>query len=306
MLGGKEEVVLLILRNGFDLSNQNDYDMILRQATQAGYIDLIQFLQKIYASSSGESNSAPRKAVEAAILKGQLGVLERFFRRSPDPKQYLPSDAVSTAALGGQDHMVALLLDKGLDIEREGPFGTPLRAASLMGHESTVRILLDRGAKVGACGSLGDALQAAAMKGHVLITKLLIQEGKNTNSRGGYYGNALQAASYRGHKKAVEVLLDAGANVHGQGLSRDAFHAAAEGGHEDIVRLFLESGFKFYHTAPRWVQQRCRIPSPYKNLLRDASPNRAQESWERHVDQLKPPEWQNRASASDFHHILGA
>lgn len=66
------------------------------------------------------------------------------------------------------------------------------------------------------------------MKGHVLVTKLLIQEDAHVNSRGGHYGNALQAAAYTGHKNAVEILLEAGANVHEQGLSKDAFHVAAE------------------------------------------------------------------------------
>lgn len=173
-------------------------------------------------------------------------MLERLLQKSPHPKQDLPSDTVSTAALGGQDDMIAPFLDKGLDIEREGPFGAPLRAASLMGHMSTVRKLLDCGAKVGACGSLGDALQAAAMKGYVSITQLLIQEGADVNSRGGYYGNPLQAATYRGHKKVVEILLDGGANVHGQGLSRHAFDAAVDGGYEEIVRLFIERDFKLY------------------------------------------------------------
>lgn len=201
--------------------------------------------------------------------------------------------------------MVGLLLDKGLDVEREGPFGTPLRAASLMGHESTVRILLGRGSKIGACGSLGDALQAAATKGHVSVTELLIQEGADANSRGGYYGNALQAAAYRGHMKVVEVLLNAGADVHRQGLSRDAFHAAAEGGHEEIVHFFLECGYEFYHTldGPRYNRAEA---SPYKDLLRDSSPSRTGKSRERDADQSNSPDWQNNDSAADHHHLLGA
>lgn len=77
-----------------------------------------------------------------------MGVLERFLRKFLDPKQCLPSDAVSRAALGGQNHMVALLMGNGIDIEREALFGTPLRAARLMGLESTVRILLNRDASL--------------------------------------------------------------------------------------------------------------------------------------------------------------
>ncbi len=305
LLGDNEEVALLVLGSGFGVFSQNDYDVILQQAAQAGHIEVVQLLQKTYASSFGESGSTQGKAIHAAIVKGRLGVLERFFWRPPGFKRYLPGDAISTAALGGQDHMIGLLLDKGLDVEREGPLGTPLRAASLMGHESTIRILLGRGAKIGACGSLGDALQAAATKGHVSITKLLIQEGADANSRGGYYGNALQAAAYRGHKKVIEVLLNAGADMHRQGLSRDAFHAAAEGGHYEIVNLFLERGFVFSHPPHLPLFYR-RPPSRYKDLLRDASLSRAKKSREHDADQSRSQDWQNQSSAADLRHLLHA
>lgn len=58
---------------------------------------------------------------------------------------------------------MALLLDKWLDIEREGQFSTPIRASSLFGHDSTVQLLLNHGAKADGTSSLGIALQAAAM-----------------------------------------------------------------------------------------------------------------------------------------------
>lgn len=298
LLGGHEEVALVLLENGFDISSQSDCNSILQQAAQAGFTEVVRFLQKTYTSIFENSGSAQSKAIEAAVVKGRLGVLERFIHKFSDPKLALPSDAISAAAFGGQNSIITLLLDKGLDIELEGRFGTPLRAASLMGYESTVRTLLDRGAKVNMCGSLGDALQASATKGHVLITRLLIKEGANVNSRGGLYGNALQAAAYRGHQKVVKALLDAGANVHQKGISMDALHAAAEGGHEVIVRYFLESGFQFRHTPQEPLYSKSG-PSQYKNLLRESSPSRVKDSRERHVEDTKPPDWRDRASASN-------
>ena len=298
-LGDHEKVALILLEDGFDISNQNDYDSILQRAAQAGFTGVVRLLQKTYTSLSEKSGSVQCKAVEAAIIKGRLGVLERFLQKSSDPKHVLPSDAISTAALGGQNSVITLLLDKGLDIEYEGRFGTPLRAASLMGHESTVRVLLGQGAKVNVCGSLGDALHASAMKGHVSITRLLIEEGADVNSRGGFYGNALQAAAYRGHETVVKVLLDAGADVHRKGISRDALHAAAEGGHEVIVRCILESGFNFQHTPPG--PQFCMLPrSRYKDLLRGSSPSRVKVNRAPHIEPTKLPDWSERASASTF------
>ena len=107
-----------------------------------------------------------------------MGALGRFPGKSSDPMHRLPADAVSIATIGEHNSMIVPLLDRGQDIEREGLFGTPLRAASLMGHESNVWMLLHRDAKADVFSSLGDALQASAVKGHVSIAKMLIKTGQ--------------------------------------------------------------------------------------------------------------------------------
>jgi ankyrin repeat protein len=302
-LGGHENITLMLLENKFEISDQADYDLILRQAAEVGYTEVVRFLQNKYAFLFGDLGSPKCKAIEAAIFKGRIGVLERQIRKAANPKTDLPSDAVAIAALGGQDVIVKLLIDSGLDIDREGPFGTPLRAASIMCHESTVRLLLKLGARLDVSGSLGDPLQAAAMRGHESITKMLLNEGANVNRYGGFYGTALQAAAHRGHQRIVEILLDAGADVHQGGFSRDSFHAASEGGHENIVRLFLESGFKVQHTLPG-PRFRMSGPSPYKNLLREASPGRAKDFRCASGKQFKLEGWRERASALDFHYVF--
>lgn len=273
LLGGREEVAQVLMENNYQILRQHDYSSALHQAAQAGFTKIVRLLQKTFAASFEQSISTHRSAIEAAIFKGQQGVLNQFLRKPPGPHSDLLKCALSTAALGGQDPMVLQLLERGLDIEGEGRFGTPLRAASLMGHESTARLLIEHGANVKTCGVLGDAIQASSMKGHVLITKLLIREGAAVNNQGGLYGNALQAAAFRGHQKVVTLLLDAGADAHRQGLYRDAFHAAAEGGQEGVLHQLLGRGFEFRHPPPPPL---CMLspPSPYKVLLREASPSR--------------------------------
>lgn len=148
-LGGHENITLMLLENKFEISDQADYDLILRQAAEVGYTEVVRFLQNKYAFLFGDLGSPKCKAIEAAIFKGRTGVLERQIRKAVNPKTDLPSDAVAIAALGGQDVIVKLLIDNGLGIDQEGPFGTPLRAASIMCHESTVRLLLKLGGKIG-------------------------------------------------------------------------------------------------------------------------------------------------------------
>ena len=221
------------------------------------------------------------------------------------PMDVLPEQSLSVAALGGQNGMIQFLLDKGFDLEHEGQFGSPLRAASIMGHESTVQLLLGLGADVAANGSFGDALQAAATKGHVTIVKMLSHKGADVKAEGGYYGNSLQAAAFQGHQEVAKILLNAGAEVYQLGFSKDAFHAAAEGGNEEIVHLFLERGFTL-RSPLHPPSALLRSPSPFRNFLRDVSPAPENQNT---LSRLRPPRSSRprpSISASPLHGIDGA
>ncbi|KAL8861940.1 MAG: hypothetical protein Q9178_001810 [Gyalolechia marmorata] len=244
ILAGHKEVAILLLRDKYDLSDKEEHDKILQQAAEAGFVEVVQLLQKEYASMYGTLGSSNFKALEAALFKGRTKLIQRHIERSSNPSDTMPKDCIAVAALGGQDALITFLVGNCFDLNQDSRYGTALRAACLMGHESTVRHLLDLGVALETSSSLGDPLQAAAVQGHATIAKILLTNGVNVNSQTGLYGTALQAAAYRGHQRVVEILIDARANVYQEGFARDAFHAASEGGHEDIVRLFLEEGFK--------------------------------------------------------------
>ena len=301
MLADHENIAMLLLDGRFDVSNQGEYDSILQQAAETGFSDVVQLLQKKYAFLYGALGSSRCRAVEVAIFKGRIGVVERYMKKLSDPKLDMPKDAIATAALGGQDAMISLLVDWGLDPNQEGVLGTPLRAASIMCHESTTRLLLRLGASLHVSGSFGEPLQAAAMRGHESITRFLLSHGADVDGKGGLYGTALQAAAHRGHRKVVEILLDAGANVHQGGFSRDAFHAASEGGHEGIVRLLLERGFKVALPLPKI---KCWSLGMSRDLLRDASPSRYQKAKPFRHYPAELEEWHKRASMIDFAYVV--
>ena len=176
------------------------------------------------------------------------------------------------AALTGDVRGLRQLLDGGQDIEEHGQLGSPLRGACLMGHESCAALLLERGANANANPNHGSPLQAAASQGNLQIVELLLKNGAAVESHGGLFGTALQAAAYRGHLEVVKALLDAGAHVSREGIARDAFHAAIEGGHEETVRFFLATGFTYHYDVDviscRYTRRGAR------NLLREASPSR--------------------------------
>jgi len=210
----------------------------------------------------------------------------------------MAKDAIATAALGGQDAMTEFLLEKGLNLNEEGVLGTPVRAASIMCHESTVRLLLRLRASLHVSASFGEPLQAAAMRGHESITRALLSHGADVNNQSGLYGTAVQAAVHRGHGKVVEILLDAGADVHQGGFSRDACHAASEGGHERIIRLLLDKVYKAQHTPPGLMCRKIHLSS-YRNLLREASPRRALDRKSIQDYQPASMDWRERASVTE-------
>ena len=307
LLADNENIALLLLDGRFEISNQAEFDSILQQAAGTGCTDVVRFLQKKYSSIYGDFGSSRCRAVEIAIFKGRMGVVERYVQNLGDPKIEMPKGAIATAALGGQNAMINFLIDHKLDLNQEAYLGTPLRAASVMCHESTVRLLLRLGASVHVSGSFGEPLQAAAMRGHESITRTLLSHGADVNSHGGIYGTALQAAAHRGHQKIVEILLEAGADIYRKGFSRDAFHAASEGGHEGIVSLLFEKGFKvrqpFRYESPQDLMAPSYLmapPSRYRNLLRDASPSQYQKVKATEDHQAGLREWRKRASMTDF------
>ncbi|EXK81696.1 hypothetical protein FOQG_13872 [Fusarium oxysporum f. sp. raphani 54005] len=274
--GGHEDIVLGLIRYDATIDSEDDYEQVIQMATEYGFIRVIdQLLRPEFKRFiDKETPDKNKMRLAKAIKGGQLFVLQRqLSKTSSDAKDIFPKDAVAIAALYGHTDIVKYLLEQGLDIEAEGQFGTPLRSACLMNHKSTVEELLQRGANVNTEERKGNALYVAAVKGHADIVRILLEEGADLHQKTRPSGTALQAAAYYGHKLVVERLLDAGANVHAEGSSLDAFHAAAEGGHQEIIMLFLERGYKFLYEPPGPKYSRAR-PSPYRPLYREASPGR--------------------------------
>jgi ankyrin repeat protein len=237
----REHVALILLKRSPLPMSQDTFDPVFEAAAGMGFTELLNYLHSTSNSLSDKTKLIPSGA-ERTFHDSKVDLFPKYFQN-----RALPNDAIATAAFYGQNKIIEFCIDKGLDIEHEGPFGTPLRAASLMGHGTTVRLLLDKDVEINANGSFGDALQAAAMRGHLSITTILIQSGVAVDNSGGYYGNALQAATYRGHIDVVKALLAAGAPIGQNGLFSDAMTAAVSAGNQPIADLLLRSGYQSLH-----------------------------------------------------------
>ncbi|KAI1739627.1 ankyrin repeat-containing domain protein [Xylaria scruposa] len=276
--GQQEDIVLLLLQQDPAIRNQEDYLEVVGGAALSGFLRVLEHLETSPLTSVYNTPVDKMKfKISKAIRGGQHGVLSRFFKNAQDIAAILPQEAISLAAVYGHDAVVKLLANKG-SLEGGQNLGSPLRCASMMNRESTVRLLINLGADVNMLDAYGSALQAASMNGHTRIVKLLLAEGAKVNQQGGIYGTALQAAAYHGHREIVDLLLESSASAYISGLAKDAFHAAVEGGHHDIIQHMLERGLLDKRARLNFASSRSMAsmagPPIYKSLLRDSSPSR--------------------------------
>jgi ankyrin repeat protein len=235
--GGHSHTAEFLLKGCVSIDTQKEYDKLFDIASDLGTVAILQYLRTRYPKYAA-SKPVSSKALDSAFRKGLLSQIKAYAKRTP-----LPIDSIAIASYYGQNETVLFCLDRGLDIEEVGSFGSPLRAASLMGHASTVRKLLDHGAAVNNGGTFGDPLQAAAMHGHVAVAEILLQHGAGVNNSGGYYGSALQAAAYRGHEDVTQLLISSGADMYQSGLFRNTFCAAVTAGQDNIIELLIRNGY---------------------------------------------------------------
>ncbi|KAJ3826340.1 ankyrin repeat-containing domain protein [Lentinula raphanica] len=151
--------------------------------------------------------------------------------------------AFQTAAFGGHNEIIQLLLKHNADINKKGGyFGTALHAAISGGYKKITYLLLKYNADVNAEGGYyGTAIQTAASAGDLDIIQVLLNHNANLNTQGGYYGTALQAASFNGYKDIVQLLLNSGAEVNVQGgRYGNALQAAVAENHQDVIKILLK------------------------------------------------------------------
>ncbi|MCJ1270669.1 hypothetical protein MMC22_010566 [Lobaria immixta] len=108
----------------------------------------------------------------------------------------------------------------------------------------------------------------AAYLDEVEVVQSLLSQGADPNDLSIYFGFALFAAARRGHPGIVKLSLDNGADAHTCGrfeqdahFLRTAIVAAAEAGHENIIRILMEPKYKhptpgeaYYYALKRLVE----------------------------------------------------
>jgi ankyrin repeat protein len=118
--------------------------------------------------------------------------------------------ALHFASFGGQREIVALLLDKGADIQLRAKTqfeNTPLQVGLLTAQAEVVQLLISRGADVNLTQAEGiTALHEAAQTNSKQLIAILLDAGANVNAAGAKGETPLDIA-LRGDKKDAAALL---------------------------------------------------------------------------------------------------
>lgn len=188
-------------------------------------------------------DSATDVLVGAAFL-GDVDKVRGILRamNKPRRKSRFFGSPVSAAAGGGHGDIFMLLLDHGVSPDLEGPTRTwdppvldPLLATCWGGHLSIVRQCLDSKCSSTLRLSEAAATLEAACGGHLEILQLLAARQTTSLS-----SKVFKMAAQMGHEEIVRVFLDRNLRSFGFEVAKEiAFEAAARYGQTHIVRMFL-------------------------------------------------------------------
>jgi ankyrin repeat protein len=210
--------------------------------------------------------------VAAAAADGYTGGVALVRRLAADPLVDASEALVAAAHVGVAD-VVALLVARGAQLEREVRWGecpakTALVAASMCGHLGVVAALLAAGAAVDAADCCGmTALMYAALLDHLAVVQTLVAAGADVNRRdiigfsaamhaahaavAAYLcrlpqaepGAHIAAAILLGDVALVRGFIARGANVQQRDWTgATCLMLAAEHGHVEVVRVLLAAG----------------------------------------------------------------
>jgi ankyrin repeat protein len=112
--------------------------------------------------------------------------------------------ALGYAVRYGHSAVVALLLDRGADVEKSNRRGTrPLWVAALRGDADVVRALIAAGADLNV-----QALHVAARYNNLEIVRVLLAAGADVHAKNDAGKTAAEVAAEKGHAKLVSLLSE--------------------------------------------------------------------------------------------------
>ena len=191
----------------------------------------------------GWADKADSPLYHTSIL-GLERLSERLIEAKVDPNVSggLFESPLLAAVHRGHEGIVRTLLRAGAIVDADEVYSLPpLTVAAACGHEAIVRDLLEKGASIDHFHLReGTALSSAARNGHGTIARILLDAGADPEiwSRKGEIGIPLVEAASKGLDDVVRQLLPSAKSF----AIKHALVAAADNGHENIVRSIITNG----------------------------------------------------------------
>ena len=163
----------------------------------------------------------------------------------------VPARPMMKAAMDGHTDTVALLVDRGGDVNAAALSDgwtvysdgwTAVMWASKGGHTDTVAVLVEKGADVNAAASDGTtAVLVAARSGVQDTVAVLVEKGADVNAKDSDGKTPVMDSATYGLTDTVALLVDQRADVNAADSNgMTAVMQAAYGGHKDTVALLVD------------------------------------------------------------------
>ncbi|KAL9485361.1 hypothetical protein ACSS6W_004150 [Trichoderma asperelloides] len=254
-LFGLEEIVMMLLEDGQNVDEKNEYDWTaLHMAARRGHEVIVQLLidkgADVNAATKMPGNgSSGTTALHWAAQNGHEKVLEILLKNSAeiDSQTQSGETPLHWAAMKGRAGAITLLLDKGANLERKCSVQfTPLCAAVFGGKEAGAKILIERGADLSVTVNRGcSLLYLAAESGSVELVQLFLGKGFDIDATNSIGRSPLWATaqSYSRMRDDVVKLLKEEADVSQREVDtkETALHGSTYWGNNAALRPLLES-----------------------------------------------------------------
>lgn len=195
---GSTEIVLYLLKDGFDPSLYNNH--ALRFASQNGHLEIVRLLIN---DERVDPSDLENLFLGSVAENGHLEICRLFLKDSRVDPSVDDNFALYSAAENGHLKVVRLLLNDER-VDPSGDLNHAILKSSENGHLDVVRLLIeDERVDPSDCNDY--AIRAAAQNGHYEIVKLLANDSRVNPSNIDY---AIVAASENGHFEIVRLLLE--------------------------------------------------------------------------------------------------